>query len=131
MVTMLFGIFSRCDSMGEVCDGMKTLQGNLNYFGFDIAQAKSTAGDGLRERNNEFFQDLYFILLEHFSSILSVSRIKMFLLTNCIYLILRQLDFFMRFINYLNLIKALIPALERFNSSIFKYSSSVFNSSTL
>ena len=76
MVTMLFGIFSRCDSMGEVCDGMKTLQGNLSYFGFDAAPAKSTASDGLRGRSNEFFQDLYFILLEHFSSILSVSRIK-------------------------------------------------------
>ncbi len=76
MVTMLFGIFSRCDSMGEVCEGMKTLQGNLNYFGFDAAPAKSTAGDGLRGRSNEFFQDLYFTLLEHYSSILSVSRIK-------------------------------------------------------
>lgn len=76
LVTMLFGIFSRCDSMGEVCDGMKTLQGNLSYFGFNSAPAKSTASDGLRGRNNEFFQDLYFTLLEHFSSILSVSQIK-------------------------------------------------------
>jgi hypothetical protein len=76
LVTMLFGIFSRCDSMGEVCDGMKTLQGNLNYFGFDAAPPKSTAGDGLRGRDNEFFQDLYFTLLDHFWSILSVSRIQ-------------------------------------------------------
>jgi hypothetical protein len=76
VVTMLFGILSRCDSMAEVCDGMKTLQGNLNYFGFDAAPAKSTAGDGLRNRSNEFFQELYFTLLEHFSQILSVSRIK-------------------------------------------------------
>ena len=75
-VTMLFGILSRCDSMSEVCDGMKTLQGNLSYFGFDAAPAKSTASDGLRERNNEFFQDLYFMLLDHFASVLSVSRIK-------------------------------------------------------
>jgi len=27
LVTMLFGIFSRCDSMGEVCDGMRALGG--------------------------------------------------------------------------------------------------------
>ena len=76
LVTMLFGIFSRCDSMGEVCDGMKTLQGNLNYFGFESSPPKSTAGDGLRDRSNELFQDFYFELLKHFSSILSVSRIK-------------------------------------------------------
>ncbi|HOG73054.1 MAG TPA: DUF4372 domain-containing protein, partial [Tenuifilaceae bacterium] len=25
LVVMLFGIFSRCDSMGEVCDGMRAL----------------------------------------------------------------------------------------------------------
>jgi len=76
LVTMLFGIFSRCDSMGEVCDGMKTLQGNLNYFGFESSPSKSTAGDGLRDRSNELFQDFYFELLKHFSSVLSVSRIK-------------------------------------------------------
>jgi len=76
LVTMLFGIFSRCDSMGEVCDGMKTLQGKLSYFGFDSSPAKSTAGDGLRDRSNEVFKDFYFELLEHFSSTLSVSRIK-------------------------------------------------------
>jgi hypothetical protein len=30
LVVMLFGIFSRCDSMGEVCDGMRALAGKLN-----------------------------------------------------------------------------------------------------
>jgi hypothetical protein len=76
LVTMLFGIFSRCDSMGEVCDGMKTMQGKLNYFGFESAPPKSTAGDGLRDRDNGLFEDFYFELLSHFSSIMSVSRIK-------------------------------------------------------
>ncbi len=37
--------------------------------------AKSTAGDGLRERNNEFFKNFYFLLLKHFEPLLSVSRI--------------------------------------------------------
>ena len=62
--------------MGEICDGMKTLQKKLSYFGFDSSPAKSTAGDGLRDRDNILFQDFYFELLEHFSSTLSVSRIK-------------------------------------------------------
>ncbi|MDR1783100.1 MAG: DUF4372 domain-containing protein, partial [Dysgonamonadaceae bacterium] len=50
LITLLFGIFSRCDSMGEVCDGMRALGGKLNYLGMDCAPAKSTAGDGLRNR---------------------------------------------------------------------------------
>jgi len=76
LVTMLFGIFSRCDSMGEICDAMLSLQGKLNHLGFDSSPAKSTAGDGLRERSNELFKDFYFKLLHHYSSVLSVSQIK-------------------------------------------------------
>jgi hypothetical protein len=44
-------------------------------LGLDKSPAKSTAGDGLRGRDNDFFKDVYFMLLEHFKSILSVSRI--------------------------------------------------------
>lgn len=76
LVTMLFGILNRCDSMIEVCDGMQVLQGKLNYLGMDSSPAKSTAGDGLRNRTNELFMDYYFLLLDHFTPLLSVSRIK-------------------------------------------------------
>lgn len=75
LMTMLFGIVSRCDSMGEICDGMQGLAGKLNHLGLDKSPAKSTAGDALRNRNNEFFQEVYFMLLEHFKPLLSVSRI--------------------------------------------------------
>jgi hypothetical protein len=74
LVTMLFGIFSRCDSMGEVCDGMRALCGKLNYLGMDCAPAKSTAGDGLRNRSEDFFKQVYQMLIDHFQHILSVSR---------------------------------------------------------
>ena len=76
LVTMLFGIFSRCDSMGEVCDGMRALSGKLNYLGMDSSPAKSTAGDGLRDRDEELFRLFYFALVAHFSPFLSVSRKK-------------------------------------------------------
>lgn len=76
LVTMLFGIFSRCDSMGEVCDAMVGLQGKLNHLGMDSSFAKSTAGDGLRNRGNELFKDFYFQLIAHYQPILSVSRIE-------------------------------------------------------
>jgi hypothetical protein len=75
LVTMLFGIFSRCDSMVEVCAAMRALEGKLQYFGMDSSPAKSTAGDGLRGRDNELFKDFYFALIEHFAPLLSVSRI--------------------------------------------------------
>jgi hypothetical protein len=75
LVTMLFGVFSRCDSMGEICDGMLAMQGKLNHLGLDKSPAKSTAGDGLRDRDEIFFQEFYFQLLKYFEPILSVSRI--------------------------------------------------------
>jgi hypothetical protein len=76
LITMLFGIFSRCDSMGEVCDGMRALGGKLNYLGMDCSPAKSTAGDALRDRDEELFRLFYFALIAHFSPFLSVSRKK-------------------------------------------------------
>ncbi|EXY32602.1 hypothetical protein M080_5096, partial [Bacteroides fragilis str. 3397 T10] len=45
--------------MGEVCDGMRALGGKLNYLGMDIAPAKSTAGDALRDRDEELFRQYY------------------------------------------------------------------------
>ena len=75
LMTMLFGLLSRCDSMREICDGMQSMAGKLNHLGLSAAPAKSTADDGLRGRNNEFFKEVYFMLLKHFDSLLSVSRI--------------------------------------------------------
>ena len=74
LIVMLFGIFSRCDSMGEVCDGMRALSGKLNYLGMDCSPSKSTAGDALRDRSEELFKLYYFVLIEYFKPVLSVSR---------------------------------------------------------
>ena len=76
LIVMLFGIFSRCDSMGEVCDSMRALEGKLNYLNMDCAPAKSTAGDALRDRSEELFKLYYFALMAHFRPLLSVSRKK-------------------------------------------------------
>lgn len=74
LTTMLFGILSRCDSMGEVCDSMRALSGKLNYLGMDCAPSKSTAGDALRDRDEELFREYYFALIDYFRPLLSVSR---------------------------------------------------------
>ena len=60
--------------MGEVCDGMRALGGKLNYLGMDCSPSKSTAGDGLRERDEDLFREVYEMLIEHFQPLLSVSR---------------------------------------------------------
>lgn len=74
-VTMMFGILSRCDSMAETCEGMRTLAGKLNHLGLGKAPAKSSAGDGLRNRSHEFFEALYYELVRANEQFLSVSRI--------------------------------------------------------
>ena len=74
LLTMLFGILSRCDSMTEICEGLRALSGKLNHLGLDQAPAKSTACDGLRNRSSKFFEDLYFLLVNHYKSFLSDSR---------------------------------------------------------
>jgi hypothetical protein len=76
LVLMLFGIFSRCDSMREACDGMRALGGKLNHLGMDCSPAPSTAGDALRDRDEELFRLFYFALISYFSPLLSVSRKK-------------------------------------------------------
>jgi len=74
LITMLFGILSRCDSMTEICEGIRALSGKLNYLGLEKAPAKSTASDGLRNRPHKFFEDLYFSLVKKYQSFLSDSR---------------------------------------------------------
>ena len=74
LITMLFGILSRCDSMTEICEGLRALGGKLNYLGLEKAPAKSTASDGLRNRPYKIFEELYFSLVKKHQSFLSDSR---------------------------------------------------------
>jgi hypothetical protein len=71
---MIFGILSRCDSMAETCEGLKALGGKLNHLGLQKAPAKSTAGDGLRNRDSSFFEALYYELVDRYKGFLSDSR---------------------------------------------------------
>jgi len=74
LLVMLFGILSRCDSMNEICEGLRAMGGKLNHLGFEKAPAKSTASDGLRNRPSKFFEDVYFALVKRYQSFLSDSR---------------------------------------------------------
>lgn len=74
LIIMLFGILSRCDSMAETCEGLKALGGKLNHLCLQKAPAKSTSGDGLRNRDSSFFEALYYKLVDRYKSFLSDSR---------------------------------------------------------
>jgi hypothetical protein len=74
LVTLLFGTLSRCDSMGEICEGMRALTGKLQQLGLKKAPAKSSAGDGLRNRDSVFFEALYYHLVDRYKGFLSDSR---------------------------------------------------------
>ncbi len=74
LFTMLFGIFSRCDSMTEIAEGMRALGGKLAYLGLKKSPAKSTAGDGLRNRSDKVFEEIYFTMVKKYKSFLSDSR---------------------------------------------------------
>ena len=61
--------------MTEACEGLKGMSGKLNHLSVAKAPAKSSASDGLRGRNNEFFESLYYQLIERYRSLLSISRL--------------------------------------------------------
>jgi len=73
-VSMMFGIYGRCDSVTEIVEGMIGCVGKLNHFGLSEVPPKSTITDGNRERESKFFESLYFSLVKHYSGFLSSSR---------------------------------------------------------
>ncbi|MDR2148672.1 MAG: IS4 family transposase [Tannerella sp.] len=74
LTSLLFGVFTRCDSSREICDGMAALGGKLNYLGMDSSPAKSTFNDGLNNRSESVFEKIYFSLIDYFLPLLSASR---------------------------------------------------------
>lgn len=74
LVSMMFGIFSRCESVTEIFEGMAGCVGKLGHFGLKEAPPKSTITDGNRNRPHKFFEALYFSLVGQYSEVLSVSR---------------------------------------------------------
>jgi hypothetical protein len=73
-VSLMFGILSRCDSISEIIDGMRGLSGKLEYLQIDKVPAKSTFSDGMRNRSDKFFEELYLSLVQTYSPLLSDSK---------------------------------------------------------
>ena len=60
--------------MAETCEGPWAMSGKLNHLDLKKSPARSSAGDGLRNRNNEFFEALYYELMKTYPIFLSDSR---------------------------------------------------------
>ena len=73
-VTMMFGILSRCDSMAETFEWLRAISWKFNHLGLSKSPAKSSAGDGLRNRKADFFEALYYKLTAQYASFLSDSQ---------------------------------------------------------
>lgn len=75
LTTMLFGVLSRCNSIREICAGMLLCEGKLSHIGLEKVIPKSTLADANRDRNSEVFENVYYNLIQLYSSVLSDSRI--------------------------------------------------------
>jgi len=76
LVSLLYGVFSYCNGLREICEGMLACEGKLLHLGLDKAPARSTLSDANTNRSYLVFEDIYFELLKKYHSFISDSRLK-------------------------------------------------------
>lgn len=74
--SLLYGVYSFCNGLRELCEGMLACQGKLTHLGLDKAPARSTLSDANRNRSYRVFESIYFALVRHYISFISDSRLK-------------------------------------------------------
>lgn len=76
LVSLLYGVFSYCNGLREMCEGLLGCEGKLLHLGFDKAPARSTLSDANNNRSFLVFAALYEELLKQYHSFISDSRLK-------------------------------------------------------
>jgi len=76
LVTLLYGVFSYCNGLRELCEGMLACEGKLTHLGLDKAPARSTLSDANTKRSYRVFESIYFDLVRQYISFISDSRLK-------------------------------------------------------
>lgn len=74
LVTMLYSVFHRCDSIREVSTGMQACFMKLNHLGMHYCPRRSTLSDANKRRNSAVFEDIYYHLFGHLRKFLPDSR---------------------------------------------------------
>jgi len=76
LVSLLYGVFSYCNGLRELCEGMLACEGKLTHLGLDKAPARSTVSDANNKRSYLVFETIYFELVKKYHSFISDSRLK-------------------------------------------------------
>lgn len=73
-VTMVFCQFGNCNSLNDICNGIRSSTGDLNHLGVTKAIKKSSLGYINCHRSWEIFRDMYLDLHTQFSPQLKTKR---------------------------------------------------------
>ncbi len=76
LANMPFGVFSYCNGLRELCEGLLGCKGKLSHLGLDKAPARSTLSDANSNRHYQVFEIIYYGLLRQYHSFISDSRLK-------------------------------------------------------
>jgi hypothetical protein len=76
LTSSLYGVFSYCNGLREICEGMLACEGKLTHLGLDNAPPRSTLGDANNMRSYLAFETIYFELLKQYHSFISDSRLR-------------------------------------------------------
>jgi hypothetical protein len=75
-VSLLYGVFSYCNGLWELSEGLLACEGKLSHLGLDKAPARSTLSDANNNRDYRVFESVYYGLLSKYHSFISDSRLK-------------------------------------------------------
>lgn len=76
LVGLLYGVFSYCNGLRELCEGLLACEGKLSHLGLDKAPARSTLSDANTRRSYLIFETIYYGLLQRYQGFISDSRLK-------------------------------------------------------
>lgn len=75
-VSLMYGVFSYCNGIKEMCEGLLGFEGKLLHLDFDKAPARSTFSNANTNRSFLIFTMIYEELLKQYHSFTSDSRLK-------------------------------------------------------
>ncbi|MEX6690574.1 IS4 family transposase [Danxiaibacter flavus] len=76
LVSLLYGVYSYCNGLRELCEGLLGCEGKLSHLGLDHAPARSTLSNANTNRHYQVFETIYQQLLKRYHSFISDSRLK-------------------------------------------------------
>jgi hypothetical protein len=74
LVTFLYAIFNRCESLREVITGLLAAEQKLNHLGLSHSPRRSTLSDANTRRSSDVFGEIYQMLYDKYRTVLPDSR---------------------------------------------------------